>query len=57
MPDDSFTFISEMRPGETPWIDHCISTQGDHVIINDMYVRYDLTCRDHIPLIINIGLD
>ena len=46
-----------MRPGEASWIDHCISTQDGHVIINDMYVRYDLTCRDHIPLILNIGLD
>ena len=57
LPNDSFTFINEMRPGETSWIDHCISTQDGHEIINDMCVRYDLTCRDHIPLIMNIGLN
>ena len=25
LPNDSFTFINEMRPGEISWIDHCIS--------------------------------
>ena len=55
--DDSFTFISEMKPGETSWIDHCVSTQDGHNIINDMCVRYDLTCRDHIPLIMNLDID
>ena len=44
LPNDSFTFINEMRPGETSWIDHCISTQDGHEIINAMCVRYDLTC-------------
>ena len=40
LPDDSFTFISEMRPGETSWLDHCISSQDGHSIINNMYINY-----------------
>ena len=54
---DSFTFISEMNPGETSWLDHCISTQDGHNVINNMYVKYNLSCRDHIPLEMNLGLD
>ena len=30
---DSFTFISEMRPGETSWLDHCVSSHDGHNII------------------------
>ena len=57
LPDDSFTFISEMRPGETSWLDHCISSQDGHSIINNMYINYPLSCRDHIPFVMNLGLD
>ena len=57
LPNSSFTYISEMRIGETSWLDHCISTQDGHSIINDMFVDYNLSCRDHIPLVINLDLD
>ena len=57
LPEESFTFISEMRPGETSWLDHCVSTQDGHSIINDMYINYSLSCRDHIPVIMKLGLD
>ena len=46
-----------MRLGETSWLDHCISTQDGHSIINDMFVDYNLSCRDHIPLVMNLDLD
>ena len=57
LPADSFTFISETNPGETSWLDHCISTQDGHNVINNMYVKYNLSCRDHIPLEMNLSLD
>ena len=46
-----------MRPGETSWLDHCISTQDGHNIINSMDVKYNLSCRDHIPLVMNLSLE
>ena len=57
LPDNSFTYVSEMRIGETSWLDHCISTQDGHNIISDMYIEYSLVCRDHIPLVIKLSLD
>ena len=57
LPNDSFTYISEMRPGETSWLDHCISSQDGHSIINNMYINYPLSCRDHIPVVMNLGID
>ena len=57
LPDNSFTYVSEMRIGETSWLDHCISTQDGHNIISDMYIEYSLVCRDYIPLVIKLSLD
>ena len=57
LPEDTFTYISEMRPGETSWLDHCVSTQDGHNIINNLYVDYQKSCRDHIPLVMELGLD
>ena len=57
LPNNSFTFISEMRLGVTSWLDHCISTQDGHNIINNMYIDYDLSIRDHLPLVMNLNLD
>ena len=57
LPKESFTFISEMRPGDTSWLDHCISTQDGHNIINNMFVNYQLSCRDHVPLVISLCID
>ena len=57
LPVDSFTFISETNPGETSWLDHCISTQDGHNVIRNMNVKYNLSCRDHIPIEMNLGLD
>ena len=57
LPADSFSFISEMRPGETSWLDHCVSTQDGHNIISNMHIEYQLSCRDHIPFVMNLGLD
>ena len=56
LPDDSFSFISEMRPGETSWLDHCISSQDGHSLISNMYIDYKLSCRDHIPLFVDLDL-
>ena len=57
LPNDSFSFISEMNPGQVSWLDHCISTQDGHNIINSMLIDYQLSCRDHIPLVLVLGLD
>ncbi|CAL4238834.1 unnamed protein product, partial [Meganyctiphanes norvegica] len=57
LPVDSFTYISEMRLGETSWLDHCVSTQDGHNIINKMYVNYNISFRDHIPVVMSLGLD
>ena len=57
LPSNSFTFISEMNPGQVSWLDHCVSTQDGHNIINDMQIEYQLSCRDHIPLTLILGLD
>merc|ERR1739842_187917 len=45
LPEDSFSFISEMKLGETSWLDHCLSTQDGHNIINNMCINYNLSCR------------
>ena len=56
LPTNSFTFISEMNPGQVSWLDHCVSTQDGHNIINSIQIDYKLSCRDHIPLILTLGL-
>ena len=57
LPNDSFSFISEMNPGQVSWLDHCISTQDGHNIINNMLIDYELSFRDHIPLVLSLSLD
>ena len=57
LPINSFTFISEMNPGQVSWLDHCVSTQDGHNIINSIQIDYKLSCRDHKPLILTLGLD
>ena len=57
LPVDTFTYISEMRPGETSWLNHCVSTQDGHNIIDNLYVDYQKSCRDHIPIVMELGLD
>ena len=46
-----------MNPGKVSWLDHCISTQDGHHVINSMQIEYHLSCRDHIPLVLSLGLD
>ena len=57
LPNNSFTFISEMRLGVTSWLDHCLSTQDGHNVISNMYIDYELSIRDHIPLVMKLNLD
>ena len=57
LPNDSFSYISEMNPGQVSWLDHCVSTQDGHNIINSMLVDYQLSCRDHIPIVLVLSLD
>ena len=45
-----------MRPGDTSWLDHCISSQDGHNIIKDMYVDYKLSCRDCRPMFMDLDL-
>ena len=46
-----------MNPGQVSWLDHCVSTQDGHNIINSMLVDYQLSCRDHIPIVLVLSLD
>ena len=46
-----------MRLGETSWLDSRISMQDGHSVIHYMYIDYNLSCRDHIPLVMNFVLD
>ena len=46
-----------MKLGVTSWLDHCISTQDGQNVINNMYIDYNLSCRDHIPLVMKLSLD
>jgi hypothetical protein len=46
-----------MRLGETSWLDHCVLTQDEHNVINNIYIDYNLSCRDHIPLVMKLGLE
>ena len=57
LPENTFTYVSEMRLGETSWLDHCISTQDGHSVIDSIYVEYGLSFRDHIPIVMELGLD
>ena len=57
LPNNSFTFISEMRLGVTSWLDHCVSTKDGHKVIDSMSIDYNLSFRDHIPLIMKLNLD
>ena len=50
---DTFTQLSE-RWHSTSWPDHCLSTSDGHNLITAMHVQYGTSCRDHIPLIVDI---
>ena len=56
LPNDSFTFMSEMRVGVTSWLDHCVSSRDGHNLIENMYIDYNLSFRDHIPLVMKLNL-
>ena len=57
LPCDSFTYVSDMRQGQTSWLDHCLSTQDGHGIVNDISIGYQMSCSDHIPVTIRFNLD
>ena len=52
---DTFTQLSE-RWHSTSWLDHCLSTSDGHNLITAMHVQYGTSCRDHIPLIVDISM-
>ena len=53
---DTFTQLSE-RWHSTSWLDHCLSTSDGHNLITAMQVQYGTSCRDHIPLIVDISIE
>ena len=53
---DTFTQLSE-RWHSTSWLDHCLSTSDGHNLITAMHVQYGTSCRDHIPLIVDISIE
>ena len=46
----------EMRVGVTSWLDHCVSSRDGHNLIENMYIDYNLSFRDHIPLVLKLNL-
>ena len=57
LPSDSFTYVSEMRAGETSWLDHCVSTEDGHGLISDISIDYQSAISDHIPLYIKLNIN
>ena len=53
---DTFTQLSE-RWQSTSWLDHCLSTSDGRILITTMHVQYSISCRDHIPLIVDISIE
>ena len=53
---DTFTQLSE-RWHSTSWLDHCLSTSDGHNLIKAMHVQYGTSCRDQIPLIVDISIE
>jgi exonuclease III len=54
-PNDSFTFFSEAH-GSVAWLDHIVSTNNLHSIIDDICVKYDYISSDHFPLLVKINI-
>lgn len=46
-----------MNPGQVSWLDHCMPTHDGYNIIDSMLIDYQLSFRDHIPLVLSLGLD
>ena len=53
---DTFTQLSE-RWHSTSWLDHCLSTSDGHNLITAVHVQYGTSCRDHIPVIVDISIE
>ena len=53
---NTFTQLSEIWHS-TSWLDHCLSTSDGHNLITAMHVQYGTSCRDHIPLIVDISIE
>ena len=53
-PDFHGTGVSTI---DSSWLDHCLSTSDGHNLITGMHVQYGTSCRDHIPLIVDISIE
>ena len=56
LPDDTFTYISEAW-GSHSWLDHCISSEDGHNMIENMYVLYENIMSDHIPFAFTVNIE
>lgn len=55
-PTSSFTFFSEAH-GSVSWLDHIISTNNLHLIIDEVWIEYDYVTSDHLPLFVKLNLN
>ena len=58
LPDDTYTFVSDVHVGTTSWIDHVLVSGGSLQACESMDVLYDFVTSDHEPIsmVLNVGL-
>ena len=55
LPDSSYTYISESSNSHT-WIDHIVTSITIQNAIDKVFIGYDITECDHIPIIIHMNM-
>ena len=56
LPTESYTHVSEAW-GSVSWLDHIVSSADFHHCIQTVYIDYDISDVDHIPVLMDISLD
>ena len=56
LPADTFTFVSTCH-GSASWLDHVVSTNSGHTLVQGVHVKSDFVSSDHIPLCFDIAID
>ena len=55
LPTDSYTFVSESW-GTTSWLDHVVGSKDFHETIKNMFIHYEITDVDHIPISVDMDI-
>lgn len=56
LPNDTFTYTSDAL-GTQSWLDHCISTEDGHNMLENMTVLYENIMSDHLLLAFGLNLE